>query len=89
MANMQFSDIENSLSNYDFDGLAAQNETAKATVAGASSADDVKTAICNIWSKVRSYVIWAENIPVIGKFVTILADLLDSICGTGSASGGN
>jgi hypothetical protein len=89
MANMQFSDVEKSLSNFDFDGLAAQNETAKAAIAGAGSADDVKTEICNIWSKVRSYVIWAENIPVIGKFVTILADLLDSICGTGGTSGGN
>jgi hypothetical protein len=81
MANMKLSDTENSLSNFDFDGLAAQNETAKANIAAAASVDDIKTEICNIWSKVRPYVIWAENIPVIGKFVTILADLLDSICG--------
>lgn len=83
---MQFSDIENSLSNFDFDGLVAQNETAKANIAGATSVNDIKTEICNIWAKARPYVIWAENIPVIGKFITILADLLDSICGTQAAS---
>lgn len=86
MVNMQFNDAESALSSFDFDGLAAQNETAKAAISGATTADDVKTAICNVWSKVRTYVIWAENVPVIGKFVTILADLLDSICGPAASS---
>ncbi len=86
MPNIKLSDTESALSNFDFNGLAAQSETAKANIAAATSVDDIKTEICNIWSKVRPYLIWAEHILVIGKFVTILADLLDSICGAPAGS---
>ncbi|MGZ3810336.1 MAG: hypothetical protein ACXVJN_01315, partial [Mucilaginibacter sp.] len=61
----------------------AHKEKAKANIASARDIADVKAEICSVWSKIRQYVIWAENIPVAGKFITILADLLDSICGAG------
>lgn len=67
----------------DLEQLHSLTTSAKANIATAQSADDIKTEICTVWSKVRPYVIWAENIPAIGKFITLLAEVLDSICGTG------
>jgi hypothetical protein len=72
--------LETEMANFDFEGLSAQNESAKASIASAASVDDIKAAICGVWSKIGKYVKMAEVIPVVGKFITILADLLDSIC---------
>lgn len=72
--------IENEMANFDFDQLSAQNETAKANIANAASVNDIKTEICNIWSSISKYVKWAGYLPFVGKYITILADLLDSIC---------
>ena len=74
--------METEMSNFDFDSLSTQAATAKANIAGATSAGDIKTEICNIWSKIGKYVKLAEALPFVGKFVTILADLLDSLCGS-------
>jgi hypothetical protein len=82
MKSIQFSPLEQEMANFNFDALRAGNETAKLKITSAQSIGDVKTEICGVWTKIRKYVIWAENIPVAGKFITILADLLDSICGT-------
>ncbi len=78
--NKNLSAIENEMVNFDFDSLHAHASTAKAGIATAASAADVKTQICAIWSKIGKYVKLAENIPVVGKFIKILADLLDTIC---------
>jgi hypothetical protein len=81
MKTIEFSPLEKEMANFNFDELKAGNATAKANIAKAQDIGDIKTEICNVWSKIRKYVIWAENIPIAGKFITILADLLDSICG--------
>jgi hypothetical protein len=77
---MKLNSLETEMANFDFDQLSAQNETAKADIASAANADDIKAAICKVWSKIGKYVKLADVIPVAGKFITILADLLDSLC---------
>jgi hypothetical protein len=84
MKTLELSAAEQQLSNYDFPALKSQAETAKTNIANATTVDDVKTQICGVWSKVRTYVIWAEAVPVVGKFVTVLADVLDTICPAGN-----
>ncbi|MCR8561811.1 hypothetical protein KXD93_29415 [Mucilaginibacter sp. BJC16-A38] len=81
MKNFALSAVDNEAANFDFEELNSSAETAKANIANATSVADIKTEICNIWNKVGRYVKWAENIPVVGKFFAILADVLDSICG--------
>lgn len=80
MASLQFSPIEKQMVNVDLDALMAQNETAKANIAAATSPADIVTEICGIWKKIRPFVIPFEPTPIIGKYITILAGLLDSIC---------
>jgi hypothetical protein len=80
MSNIQLSAIEKEMANFNFDELNAHKESAKANIKTAASIADVKTEICQVWSKIRKYVVLAEAIPVVGKFITILAELLDSIC---------
>jgi hypothetical protein len=80
MNKTEFSAIEKEMANFNFDDLHAHTVTAKANIATAASAADVKSQICNIWSKIGKYVKLAENIPVVGKFIKILADLLDTLC---------
>lgn len=78
---VQLSAIENEMQKFDFKNLAAQTETAKVSIANAQTVGDIKAEICNIWSKIGKYVKLAEAFPFVGKFITILAGLLDSICG--------
>jgi len=80
MKTIEFSATEKEMANFDFAALAAKSTTAKANIAKAVSVDDVTTEICKVWSSIRKYVILAENIPFVGKFITIIADLLDSLC---------
>jgi len=74
--------METEMSNFDFDSLNTDATTAKANIATAASASDIKTEICNIWGKIGQYVKLAGALPFVGKFVTVLADLLDSLCGS-------
>jgi hypothetical protein len=81
MKNLEFNAVEQKATSANIAQLAKATEVAKANIATAASVADVKTEICNIWNQVKQYVIWAENVPVVGKYITILADLLNSICG--------
>lgn len=81
MKKVEFNAIEKEMMNFNFDELTARNSTAKENIANAKSVGDIKAEICSVWSKIRKYVIWAENVPVAGKFISILAELLDAICG--------
>jgi hypothetical protein len=83
MKKIELSPIEKEMANFNFDQFAADSTKAKANIATAASITDVTTEICKVWSSIRRYVILAENIPFVGKFITILADLLDTICGAG------
>jgi len=80
MKNIAFSPLEKEMVNFNFDELTAKTAAAKARIADAASIDDVKTEICKVWGSIGKYVKLAEVIPVAGKFIIILADLLDSIC---------
>jgi hypothetical protein len=80
MPTIKLSEIEKEMLNFNFDELSAHSLSAQAKIAGAENVTDVKTEICTVWAKIRKFVVLAENIPVVGKFITILVQLLDSIC---------
>lgn len=80
MKKIEFSAIEKEMANFNFDELQNHSEKAKANIAAAASVADVKTQICSVWSRIGKYVKYAEAIPIVGKFITILAELLDAIC---------
>ncbi len=82
MKTIEFSALEKEMATFNFDEFNTQALTAQANIAKAESITDIKAEICGVWSKIRKFVIWAENVPVAGKFITILAELLDAICGT-------
>ncbi|MDB5123932.1 MAG: hypothetical protein JWP94_2061 [Mucilaginibacter sp.] len=83
MKSMEFTTTEREMMNFDFNKLAAKSQTAKANIAKAATAADVKSAICDVWSNVSDVVKKFEYLPIIGKYITILADVLDSICAAG------
>jgi hypothetical protein len=72
---------EQELQKYDFNQLNGFSQTAVADIANAKTAADVKTAICNVWNKIPD---WAKKLleaaPLVGKFFTLLATVLDSLC---------
>ncbi|MDP9046855.1 MAG: hypothetical protein M3N14_01880 [Bacteroidota bacterium] len=80
MKTIELTSIEREMQNFDFNKLTAQSQTAKANIAKATSAADVTAAICGVWSSISKYVKAGEILPFVGKYLTILADLLDSIC---------
>jgi hypothetical protein len=81
MEKIQLSAIEKEMANFNFDELNAHKDRAKAAIAKAATAADVKTEICQVWTKIRKFVVLAESIPIVGKYIKILADLLDTLCG--------
>ncbi len=42
--------------------------------------DDVRDKICSIWSKIKPFIAILEKLPIVGKYVSLLAKLLDAIC---------
>lgn len=84
MNKIELSPLEKEMANFNFDELYTHTQKAKANIAKAESVADIKDQICQVWSKIRKFVVLAENIPIIGKYIKILADLLDSLCGAGS-----
>jgi hypothetical protein len=80
MSTLQLSDNEKQLATYDFAKLSAQADAAKAKIATATTAADLKTEICSIWSKIKPFVGILEKLPFVGKFITILAEILDAVC---------
>lgn len=84
MNKIELSAVEKEMANFNFDELYAHTQKAKANISSAKSVADVKDHICQVWSKIRKFVVLAEDIPIIGKYIKILAELLDSLCGSGS-----
>ncbi|OJV53689.1 MAG: hypothetical protein BGO31_02185 [Bacteroidetes bacterium 43-16] len=73
--------IEQEMINFDFASLKAEVSSCQETMSlKASTKEDVLTKICNIWRKIRTFVKIAEKLPLAGKYIKILADLLDSLC---------
>jgi hypothetical protein len=81
MEKIELSAIEKEMANFNFDELNAHKDRAKAAIAKAASAADVKSEICQVWQKIRKFVVLAENVPVVGKYIRILVELLDTLCG--------
>ena len=80
MEKIQLSALEKEMANFNFDELATHSENAKEIIANAQTASDVKSQICLVWSKISKFVKPLELLPIVGKFVKILADLLDTLC---------
>ncbi len=79
MKNVEFSALEKEAANFDFKAFQeAEAFTAQKKIAAAESVSDVKEQICKVWRKIRKFV----KMAIVGKFITILADLLDTICET-------
>lgn len=80
MENVNYTDLEKEMLNFDFRALEAEVAAAKTSLsAGADRAAGLQK-LCEVWRKIRKYIKALEVIPVIGKFVTIFAGLMDSIC---------
>jgi len=73
--------LEKEIVSFDFAALEAEVNSAQMGFATAASAADVKDKICSVWSKIRKFVKMAENIPFVGKYISLLSNLLDAICG--------
>ncbi len=80
MSFIGLSSIEKEMANFNFEQLATQVKASQNNFTSAKSATDIKSEICSVWSKIGKYVKLAEAVPVVGKFITILAELLDSLC---------
>jgi len=80
MRNINLTSIEKEITAFDFSTLETHLKSAKANIAGAKTAAEIGKEICSIWQKIRKFVVLAENIPFVGKYITILVELLDSIC---------
>lgn len=78
---LEMTQAEKDLAGFDFQSLNMQVETAKANIARAETVADIKAEICNVWSKVKPYFKYLEVIPFVGKFASLLADLLNTLCG--------
>ncbi|MGC4232498.1 MAG: hypothetical protein QM594_05910 [Niabella sp.] len=79
MAKYEFSPLEKEM-------LSINLSTAEADYNDAVEAStqreflDASEKICAVWRKARPYVRLAEAIPVAGRFIKLLADVLDTIC---------
>ncbi len=81
MNKIEMSAAELEMANFDIASLQQDVETAKLGIATTESVDDIKQRICVVWSKIRKFVKMAENVPVVGKYISLLSNLLDAICG--------
>lgn len=81
MERIEFSDIEKEMLNFNFAEVQALAEQATMHIASAEAATEVRSQICEVWGRIRKFVVLAENIPVIGKYIKIMVTLLDSLCG--------
>ena len=59
MKTIEFSHLEKEMANFDFKELAAKTSESKSNIEKAASVADIKNEICNVWSKIRKYVILA------------------------------
>lgn len=81
MSNLTFNAQETELA--DATNLAriiTSADNAKASFAQAKTAADIKSQICKVWSEISPFLKLAGNIPIVGKYINILADLLDALC---------
>lgn len=82
MATFKFNSVEKEITESNINELFSAKATAITNIAKAQTAADVKTEICNIWKKIKPFVTILGSIPVVGNYLKILFELLDSICGS-------
>ncbi|HET6256212.1 MAG TPA: hypothetical protein VFE32_19195 [Puia sp.] len=80
MSNFAFDTLENEMVDFDFAQMNQTVASAKSTIAKATTAAELGSAICSVWAKVRKYVVWASNLPILGKFIKPLIEVLDVLC---------
>jgi len=78
---VKMSEIEKEMANFNFDQLT----TVRANLVGAATPQAALGEICKVWGSIRKFVVLAENIPVVGKYITILVELLDALCPNAAA----
>ncbi len=81
MKSTEYSEIEKEMLNFDFKSIEPHVAHAKAALStrgeGLSGGLD---KLCEVWKKIGKFIKLLEKVPVIGKYVSILAEILDSIC---------
>jgi hypothetical protein len=80
MKKLQLAEIEKESSSINFEELQSKTIQASQAIANAQTAADVKAKLCEVWNSVKKIVEALEDIPVAGKYLKILADLLNTIC---------
>lgn len=80
MANTNYSEIEKQMINFDFSSIDEHVAAAQKSFMARENLGDGIEKLCAIWGKIRPFVKLLENVPIVGKFIVILANVLDSIC---------
>ncbi|HVX00387.1 MAG TPA: hypothetical protein VHA52_08140 [Candidatus Babeliaceae bacterium] len=80
----EFSAIEKEMATVNLMVMQESANNASKAIAQATTAKDVKDAICQFWSQYGKYFKMATGVPFIGKFIAILVGLLDAICPAGN-----
>ena len=80
MDQKNFTSAELALLDFNYESVAQHVNESKANLVTAASVQDVKEQICSVWKKIGPFVKMAEVIPFVGKYIKLLASLLDSIC---------
>lgn len=78
--NQHYNELEQEMINFNFDDLQKDIQSSKTAFAANAAIGD--TRLCEVWRKIRKFIAPLQSLPVVGKFVAILVEVLDSICPT-------
>lgn len=79
MSNLELTAIEKEMAAFNPEDWKDFTQSNKSKLA---SAEETRSNICELWQKIRKFVKLAENIPFVGKYISILANFLDTLCPT-------
>jgi hypothetical protein len=74
----QYDQLEQEMINFDFEDLQKDIQTSKKAFAANASIGD--TRLCQVWQKIGKFIRPLTVLPLVGKFVAILVEVLDSVC---------
>lgn len=80
MNKIEMSILEKEMIAFDITALHSDILAAEVLISSADSVEEMRSRICVIWGKLRKFIKIAENIPVTGKYISLLSSLLDAIC---------
>lgn len=83
MEKQEFSEIEKKMLD-DYDAIKAEadglvNHLGTRGVV-ALDFEDIKDKICSIWTKIKPFIGILENIPFVGRYISILSTLMNALC---------